>query len=134
MGRQRKSPSHRARRHVFPPGSPIPHRSLLLSAIGGAVGLVLAFFATDFLLAIFPRNISNLSVPLIDSIPIDARVFAFTFAIVALAGVLFGLFPILHAVGRDISENMHGASRSVTSLCANTVSAAPSSSPKLRLL
>jgi putative ABC transport system permease protein len=89
--------------------------SLLLSVIGGTIGLVLAFFATDFLLAIFPKNISNLSVPLIDSIPIDARVFAFTFAVVALAGILFGLFPILHAVGRDISESMHGASRSVTS-------------------
>jgi predicted permease len=87
---------------------------LLLSAIGGAVGLVLAFFATDFLVAIFPKNISNLSVPLISKIPIDARVFAFTFTIVALAGILFGLFPILHAVRRDVSDNMHDAGRSVT--------------------
>jgi predicted permease len=88
--------------------------SLLLSAIGGAIGLVLAFFVTDFLVATFPKNISNLNVPLISKIPIDARVFAFTFSIVALAGILFGLFPVLHAVRRDVSDNMHDAGRSLT--------------------
>jgi predicted permease len=89
--------------------------SLLLSAIGGAIGILVAFFATDLLLAIFPKNIANLSVPLIPSIPINFRVFAFTFAIAALAGAIFGLAPILHAVRRDVSENMHASGRSVTS-------------------
>jgi predicted permease len=89
--------------------------SLLLSSIGGAIGLVIAYFATGFLLAIFPRNIFNMNVPHIVAIPIDGRVFAFTTAIAVLAGAFFGIAPVLHAVRRDVSENLHDSSRSVSS-------------------
>jgi predicted permease len=88
--------------------------SLTLSAIGGALGLALAYVAANFLVAIFPKNIFNLHVPVLAKIPIDARVFAFTFAIVAFAGILFGLAPILHAIRRDVAANMSDAGRSVT--------------------
>ena len=55
----------------------------LLSVMGGGVGLLLTFWSRDFLLALFPNNIANLDIPLVEAIPIDGRVLAFTVAATA---------------------------------------------------
>ncbi len=71
--------------------------SLLLSAAGGTLGLVLAFWCTGALLAIFPNHISNLSIPVVTEIPIDANVIGFTLIVTLVSALLFGLVPALKA-------------------------------------
>ena len=89
--------------------------SLLLSLAGGALGLVFANGATGFLLAIFPNNIANLSIPQVASIPMDARVFGFTSLAALLTGVLFGLAPVLSfraATSQGLKETSRGTTAS----------------------
>lgn len=88
--------------------------SLLLSLAGGALGFFFAEGATRFLLAIFPNNIANLSIPQVTSIPMDARVFSFTLLAALLTGVLFGLAPVLVFRVAAASEGLKETSRTTT--------------------
>jgi predicted permease len=64
--------------------------SMTLGLIGGAVGLLLAWFGIRGLVAIAPEGL-----PRVHDITIDGRVMAFTFGVSLLAGLLFGLIPVL---------------------------------------
>jgi predicted permease len=92
--------------------------SLLLSLAGGALGVLFAHGATRFLLAIFPNNIANMSIPQVTSIPTDARVFSFTLLAALLTGVLFGLAPVLGFKKAASGEGLKGTSRSTTATSA----------------
>jgi putative ABC transport system permease protein len=88
--------------------------SLLLSLAGGALGLLFANGATSFLMAIFPNNIANLSIPQVTSIPTDARVFGFTLLAALLTGALFGLAPVLGFKAATSGEGLKETSRGAT--------------------
>src|SRR5690348_6810031 len=60
--------------------------SILLSLIGGAAGVALAWWALYVVRAIHPGNI-----PRLDEIGIDASVLTFAFAVSLATGILFGL-------------------------------------------
>jgi predicted permease len=62
--------------------------SLLLSAMGGLLGLLLALWAVPALLALAPQDVS-----LRESLPLDGPVLAFTLGLSVLTGLLFGLLP-----------------------------------------
>ena len=64
--------------------------SVALGLIGGALGLLLAWLGIRGLIAYAPDGL-----PRVHEIGIDARVVAFTFGISVLAGVLFGILPVL---------------------------------------
>ena len=64
--------------------------SITLGVAGGIVGVVLAFFGIRLLVAIGPE-----SVPRLDAITIDPAVLTFTLSISLVAGLLFGLIPVL---------------------------------------
>ena len=69
--------------------------ALLLSALGGAAGLFVAWGATRLLAGVLPAAI--LSAPFRNApagIHLDPQMLAFTAAVAALTGVLFGLAPI----------------------------------------
>jgi putative ABC transport system permease protein len=68
--------------------------SALLAVIGGALGLILAPWLTDLLLA-FQPDARDMQAWL--SQTLDARVLVFTLAVSALSGLLFGLLPALQA-------------------------------------
>src|SRR5262249_24632050 len=68
---------------------------LLLSALGGALGLVFARWGTDALLGFLPQ-IATLE------IKPDLRVLGFTLAVTALTGLLFGLAPAFQATHFDM--------------------------------
>ncbi|HEV8494784.1 MAG TPA: ABC transporter permease, partial [Candidatus Angelobacter sp.] len=78
--------------------------SLLLSMIGGALGLVVAKVGTTAALAAVPRTL-----PRAEDIGLDSRVLLFTLAISILAGIVFGLAPAWKAsrgnVGGALSES-----------------------------
>jgi putative ABC transport system permease protein len=66
--------------------------SLLLSLLGGAMGLLLASWGTRALVALNPAVI-----PQAEAIRLDWRVFAFTLSLAVVAGLFFGLFPSFYA-------------------------------------
>ncbi len=74
--------------------------SLLLSLLGGGLGLLLAFWTTDFLLAFTPPTDFRV---VLDLSP-DYRVLIFTLAVAVMAGTLFGLIPALQATNPDLVD------------------------------
>jgi putative ABC transport system permease protein len=74
-------------------GRQILSESLLLALAGGLIGMVVTWWTADTLALLFPKNISNLDLPLVDHVAVDARVWLFAFGISVLTGVLFGLLP-----------------------------------------
>jgi putative ABC transport system permease protein len=84
--------------------------SVILALLAGAVGLVLAIWGAEALVAIAPSNIPRLK----ETGIVDKWVLAFTFAISVAASLLFGLAPALTAARIDLNEALKlGAARSV---------------------
>jgi putative ABC transport system permease protein len=80
--------------------------SVLLSLLGGALGVLLAWLGLNALLALHPVN-----VPRLDEVRLDGRVLAFTAAISILTGVLFGLLPALRASRPRLAEVLNEGGR-----------------------
>jgi predicted permease len=81
--------------------------SVLLSALGGALGILLAWWGTGLLVAALPGNL-----PLTEQIRIDSRVMTFAVAISMLTGLLFGLAPALAASRTSLNDSLKEASKS----------------------
>jgi len=73
--------------------------SMLVALAGGALGLFVAYFGLDSLLALAPVDL-----PRAVDVHLDAWVFAFTFFVSLLTGLLFGLAPALEASRTGINE------------------------------
>jgi len=71
--------------------------SMVLSAIGGAAGVLLAYGLTRGLIALDP-----LKIPRVQDIAVDGRVLAFTAAISAMTGILFGIVPAIQSSRADL--------------------------------
>ncbi len=80
--------------------------SLLLSLLGGAAGLVLAFWGVRLLRAFSPA-----SLPRVENIGLDWRVLFFTAAISLLTGIIFGVAPALQARGVHVREALQESGR-----------------------
>ena len=72
--------------------------SVLLGATGGVLGLGLAYWLVDAMMAFKPP----LDIPLSTELHIDYRVLLFTAAVSLLTGVVFGLLPALQATNPDL--------------------------------
>ncbi len=85
--------------------------SLLLSAFGGATGVLLAMGASRLLVLLLsgPRD------PLQLSPNLDLRVLAFTAGVTLFTGLLFGLVPALRSARVDINHSLRETGRGVTS-------------------
>jgi putative ABC transport system permease protein len=81
--------------------------SLLLSAVGGVLGLVLAVWGIDLLLAAIP-----IEFPFWMKFSLDGRVLGFTALISVLTGVVFGLAPALQASKIELNETLKEGGRS----------------------
>jgi putative ABC transport system permease protein len=81
--------------------------SLLLTCVGCAAGLMLAWASLQPFMSILPPN-----VPRMDSVAIDGRVLAFTLLISLLTGMTFGLAPAWHGAQTDLNATLKAASRS----------------------
>ncbi len=85
--------------------------SVLLSAVGAALGVALASWAVAAVIAFGPSGL-----PRLQEVVIDRNVLVFTAAVAFLTGLLFGLVPAFHAVRTDIArmlrESVRGSSRS----------------------
>jgi len=80
--------------------------SLLLAILGGAVGMIVASFGVQALVALSPARL-----PRAGAIRVDGTVFAFAFAVTTLIGLAVGLIPALHASRVDLQNGMQQNSR-----------------------
>ena len=80
--------------------------SLLLSMMGGALGLLLAEFGVRALVTLSP-----IELPRMVDIGIDATVFAFALGITTFIGFGVGLIPALHASRGDLNTKLQQSSR-----------------------
>jgi putative ABC transport system permease protein len=85
--------------------------SILISIAGGAIGVILAWWGINFLIALKPENL-----PRLDEIGVDPRVFGFTLGVSLLTGLIFGLLPAWTAsrvtATSGLKEGARGASAS----------------------
>jgi putative ABC transport system permease protein len=89
--------------------------SLLLSLLGGALGLLLAVFGVAALTGLLPKlnfTFQSLS-ELRDEIRVDRLALLFTLAISILTGLLFGLAPSWQAMRADVTESLKEGARSI---------------------
>jgi predicted permease len=80
--------------------------SILLSALGGALGLVLAYGSMKTLLKALPA-----ALPRISEVSLDSNVLLFTLVLSLATGVIFGLAPALKATGTNLQEVMKQSGR-----------------------
>ena len=76
--------------------------SVLLAAIGGGLGLVIASWTTKFLLGFLPTT----DTPHVISGSIDARVLVFNFALSLATGLVFGLVPALRSTRPNLAPTL----------------------------
>jgi predicted permease len=80
--------------------------SLVLSAVGAALGVVLATLAVPVL-----REVGASAIPRLDELTIDWRVVSFGIAASLLTGILFGIAPALQASRADINDVLRSGGR-----------------------
>lgn len=83
--------------------------SLVLSLLAGAVGLLLASWGIDALLAFAPADI-----PRLDTVAMDGRVLLFTTLLSILTGIAFGLAPAISASRPNLTEALKEGTRGST--------------------
>jgi len=83
--------------------------SMLLSLVGGTLGLLVAYGGIRLLVSLNPPNIPRLT-----EINVDSRVLGFTYLIAIITGIVFGLAPALEASKPDLNETLKEGSRGST--------------------
>ncbi len=80
--------------------------AVTLAGAGGVLGLLLASWAVDVLVALQPRGI-----PRLQEIGIDGAVLGFTLAVSLAVGVVFGVVPALSLSAQDPADSFRGEGR-----------------------
>ena len=83
--------------------------SILLAALGGALGLLLAYFGMKAALETLPA-----ALPRSSEVSLDAMVLIFTMALSLLSGIVFGLAPAMKTSRLSLSEAMNRGGRGST--------------------
>jgi predicted permease len=76
--------------------------SLLLSLVGGAAGLLIAYWGVPALVASLPQS-QLISMPFLKSLSLDAGILTFSFVLSLLTGLVFGLAPALQSSRLDLN-------------------------------
>jgi putative ABC transport system permease protein len=80
--------------------------SLVLALVGGAFGLLLAFWMVDLLVSFAPKG-----TPRLEEIAIDRGVLAFTFGTAILTGLIFGMAPALLSSRANLAGSLKEGGR-----------------------
>jgi putative ABC transport system permease protein len=80
--------------------------SLLLAIVAGALGIALAYWGLQVLVALTPADVVRLT-----DTGIDSGVLGFTLAVSVLTSMVFGLVPALHASKIDLADAVKNGAR-----------------------
>jgi len=80
--------------------------NLLLSVLGGAAGLLLAYWGMHVLAGLSPKEL-----PTAQEIRLDASVLLFAFVVSALTGLLFGMVPAIRASRVSLNDALKDSGR-----------------------
>ncbi len=97
--------------------------SLLLSLVGGALGVLIAVWGVDLLSAVLPATLplAEAGVEIVrPPISVDARALGFALLVSTGAALLFGFVPALYAAGGDMSEALKAGGRTSSSAVDRT--------------
>ena len=83
--------------------------SVLLGVLGGIAGLGLAYWSLRLLVKMAPA-----SLPRLENITIDPLALLFTLAISVLAGVLFGLIPVIKYAAPSVAATLRAGGRTLS--------------------
>jgi putative ABC transport system permease protein len=83
--------------------------AMLLSVVGGVLGVILANWLLAGLLALYPQRL-----PVWQTIAIDLRTIPFSFLLVVVTGFLVGLVPALAATGSRLQDALKADARAAT--------------------
>ncbi len=83
--------------------------SILLAGLGGALGLLLAFWGTKAALGTLPG-----ALPRANEVSLDSRVLLFTMALSLFAGIVFGLAPALKTSRVNLEELLKESGRGLS--------------------
>ncbi|PYT31359.1 MAG: hypothetical protein DMG57_05450 [Acidobacteria bacterium] len=83
--------------------------NILLALLGGAVGMLPAFWLVPFI-----RTLPNLPLPRLSQVRIDVGVLSFTVVASIVTGILFGLVPAVQVYGSAITDPLKKAGRSLS--------------------
>ena len=81
--------------------------AVLLGLAGGAIGLAIAYWGTQALVAARPADI-----PRLDAIGVSATVVLFTLVSSLATSVIFGILPALHSTGGRLTRGLQESGRS----------------------
>jgi predicted permease len=86
--------------------------AVLLSVLGGGLGLLLAKWGTPLAIAAVPTDASSSStIPRVEEIRLDSRVLLFTLSVSVLTGIAFGLVPGWQASRANVHETLKDSAR-----------------------
>lgn len=80
--------------------------SMLLSLLGGVLGFLLAVWGVKVLIALKPAD-----VPRLGEGTLDASMLIFTMALALVTGIVFGLYPAVHASRVNLNETLKESGR-----------------------
>jgi putative ABC transport system permease protein len=83
--------------------------SILISLIGGSIGLILGYWGVQLILYISPT-----AIPRSREISLDWTVLGFTIGVSFLTGTLFGLIPAIQAAHVDVHETLKKTGRTTS--------------------
>ena len=83
--------------------------SVLLALIGGATGLVVAWWGIALLRQLAPAGVSLIGLP---HMGLDVRVITFAAVLSLVTGMLFGFLPAWHLAGQDVNVSLKDGGRS----------------------
>jgi len=90
--------------------------TMLLAIMGGAVGLLLSFWAKDLLLAVSPADFPRAS-----AVSIDGRVLLFSLLVTLFSGLALGLAPAIQHTRTDLNSELKDGARDATGETRNRV-------------
>jgi putative ABC transport system permease protein len=84
--------------------------SVLISLLGGVVGILIALWGTQALVGLNPQGI-----PRAKEIGVDGQVLGFTLLVAVVSGILFGLIPAWQSSNPNLNEKLKESGKSASS-------------------